>query len=166
MRTLYNILFMFSFVVSSPYYFMRMWRRGGWLSGFFERFGYYGLNLKLGLTNRNVLWLHAVSVGEVNLCMQLIRALEQRMPNIKIVVSTTTTTGMAELRRHLPGHISKIYYPIDGRRSVNRALCMIRPQAIVLIEAEIWPNFLWRARDLRIPLFLVNARLSNHSYRG
>ena len=166
MRTLYNILFMFSFVVSSPYYFMRMWRRGGWLSGFFERFGYYGLNLKLGLTNRNVLWLHAVSVGEVNLCMQLIRALEQRMPNIKIVVSTTTTTGMAELRRHLPGHISKIYYPIDGRRSVNRALCMIRPQAIVLIEAEIWPNFIWRACDLRIPLFLVNARLSDRSYRG
>jgi 3-deoxy-D-manno-octulosonic-acid transferase len=98
--------------------------------------------------------------------MQLIRALELHMPNIKIVISTTTTTGMAELRRHLPGHISKIYYPIDGWRSVNRALGVIRPKAIVLIEAEIWPNFLWRARDLRIPLFLVNARLSNHSYRG
>ena len=166
MRTLYNILFMIFFALSSPYYFLRMWRRGNWLSGFFERFGYYDRNLKQGLTNRQVLWLHAVSVGEVNLCTQLIRALELRMPNIKIVVSTTTTTGMAELRRHLPGHISKIYYPIDSRGSVNRALGMISPKAIVLIEAEIWPNFLWRARDLRIPLFLVNARLSNHSYRG
>jgi 3-deoxy-D-manno-octulosonic-acid transferase len=166
MRTLYNILFVICFTLSSPYYFLRMWRRGDWLSGFFQRFGYYGRNLKQELTNRQVLWLHAVSVGEVNLCAQLIRALELHMPNIKIVVSTTTTTGMAGLRRHLPGHISKIYYPIDGRRSVNRALGVIRPKAIVLIEAEIWPNFLWRARDLRIPLFLVNARLSNHSYRG
>jgi 3-deoxy-D-manno-octulosonic-acid transferase len=166
MRTLYNILFVIFFALSSPYYFLRMWRRGDWLSGFFERFGYYGGDFKQGLTNRQVLWLHAVSVGEVNLCTQLIRALELHMPNIKIVVSTTTTTGMAGLRRHLPGHISKIYYPIDGWRSVNRALGVIRPKAIVLIEAEIWPNFLWRARDLRIPLFLVNARLSNHSYRG
>ncbi len=166
MRTLYNILFVIFFALSSPYYFLRMWRRGHWLSGFFERFGYYGRNLKQELTNRRVLWLHAVSVGEVNLCMQLIRALELHMPDIKIVVSTTTTTGMAELRRHLPGHISKIYYPIDSRGSINRALGVIRPKAIVLIEAEIWPNFLWCARDLRIPLFLVNARLSNHSYRG
>jgi 3-deoxy-D-manno-octulosonic-acid transferase len=166
MRTLYNILFVIFFALSSPYYFLRMWRRGDWLSGFFERFGYYSRNLKLEITNRNVIWLHAVSVGEVNLCMQLIRALEQHIPNIKIVVSTTTTTGMAELRRHLPGHISKIYYPIDYRGSVNHALRMISPQAIVLIEAEIWPNFIWRARDFRIPLFLVNARLSDHSYRG
>jgi 3-deoxy-D-manno-octulosonic-acid transferase len=165
-RTLYNILFTFFFGLTAPYYFLRMWRRGNWLSGFFERFGYYDRNLKQALTNRQVLWLHAVSVGEVNLCTQLIRALEPRMPNIKIVVSTTTTTGMAELRRHLPPHISKIYYPIDGRRCVTRALGTIHPVAIVLFEAEIWPNFLWLARDLNIPLFLANARLSNHSYRG
>ena len=166
MRPLYNILFTIFFVLTTPYYFLRMWRRGNWLPGFFERFGYYNRNLKQALTNRQVLWLHAVSVGEVNLCTQLIRALEPRVPNIKIVVSTTTTTGMAELRRHLPLHISKIYYPIDSRRSVIRALATIHPVAIVLFEAEIWPNFLWRARDLRIPLFLANARLSHRSYRG
>ena len=166
MRTLYNILFVVFFALTSPYYFMRMWRRGDWLSGFFERFGCYDRDLRQRLTNRHVLWLHAVSVGEVNLCTQLIRALEPRMPNIKIVVSTTTTTGMTELRRHLPGHISKIYYPVDSRKSVNRALGVIRPAAIVLVEAEIWPNFIWRARDLHIPLFLVNARLSDRSYRG
>ena len=166
MRTLYNILFTFFFVLSAPYYFLRMWRRGNWFSGFFDRFGYYNRNLKQALTNRQVLWLHAVSVGEVNLCTQLIHAIEPRMPNIKIVVSTTTTTGMAELYRHLPPHISKIYYPIDRRQCVVRAFDTINPEAVVLFEAEIWPNFLWRARDLRIPLFLANARLSNRSYRG
>ena len=110
--------------------------------------------------------MHAVSVGEVNVCTQLIYALEPRMPNLKIIVSTTTTTGMGELQRKLPTHVSKIYYPIDARRWVTRALAAIRPEAIVLVEAEIWPNFLWRARDLRMPVFLVNARLSDRSYRG
>ncbi len=166
MRTLYNILFTICFVLFSPYYFMRLWRRGNWRPGFRERFGHYTAGLKQALTNRHVMWIHAVSVGEVNLCTQLIRALEPRVPNLKIVVSTTTTTGMAELRRHLPTHISKIYYPIDRRKCVNRAFAVINPKAIVLIEAEIWPNFIWHAQKLGIPLFLANARLSDRSYRG
>jgi 3-deoxy-D-manno-octulosonic-acid transferase len=165
-RTLYNILFTVCFVLSTPYYFVRMRRRGNWLQGFAERFGKYDTNLKQAITNRNTLWMHAVSVGEVNICTQLIRALEPRLPNLKIVVSTTTTTGMGELRRKLPNHIAKIYYPIDRRHYVTRALNSIHPEAIVLMEAEIWPNFLWRARALGMPVFLVNARLSDRSYRG
>jgi 3-deoxy-D-manno-octulosonic-acid transferase len=143
-----------------------MRRRGNWQKGFAERFGRYDTNLKQAITNRDVLWMHAVSVGEVNVCTQLIRALEPRLPNLKIVVSTTTTTGMDELHRKLPNHISKIYYPIDCRSYVSRALSAIWPTAIVLVEAEIWPNFLWRARHLGMPVFLVNARLSDRSYRG
>jgi 3-deoxy-D-manno-octulosonic-acid transferase len=165
-RTLYNILFLVCFVLSAPYYFMRMRRRGNWVHGFPERFGRYDTKLKQAITNRSTLWMHAVSVGEVNICTQLIRALEPRLPNIKIVVSTTTTTGMGELRRKLPNHIAKIYYPIDRRLYVSRALNTIHPKAIVLVEAEIWPNFLWRARSLGTPVFLVNARLSDRSYRG
>ena len=165
-RTFYNILFTIFFVLSSPYYFVRMRRRGNWRKGFSERFGKYNTKLKQALTNRHVIWIHAVSVGEVNLCTHLIRALEPRMPNLKIVVSTTTTTGMAELHRKLPTHISKIYYPIDRRAYVSRALNTIRPEAIVLVEAEIWPNFLWLAHQHGWPVFLVNARLSDRSYRG
>ena len=143
-----------------------MRRRGNWRPGFLERFARFDSNLKQALTNRQVIWLHAVSVGEVNLCTQIIRALELRLPNIKFVVSTTTTTGMAELKRRLPTHISTIYYPVDRRKYAVRALAVINPEAIVLVEAEIWPNFLWRARDLRIPVFLANARLSDRSFRG
>ncbi len=164
MRTLYNILFIIFFVLSAPYYFWRMRRRGNWLPGFGQRFAKYDASLKQALTNRHVIWIHAVSVGEVNLCTQLIRALEPRVPNLKIVVSTTTTTGMAELRSRLPTHISKIYYPVDRRKFVNRALALINPKAIVLVEAEIWPNFIWRAQRLDIPVFLANARLSDRSY--
>jgi 3-deoxy-D-manno-octulosonic-acid transferase len=165
-RTLYNILFTVFFVLASPYYFWRMQRRGNWLSGFEERFGRYSPNLKQALTNRHILWIHAVSVGEVMLCTQLIKALEMRAPNLKFVVSTTTTTGMAELHRLLPPHISKIYYPIDCRGFVSRALATIHPDAVVLIEAEIWPNFIWQAKRRGIPLFLANARISKRSYRG
>ena len=164
MRILYNILFLFFFAVASPYYFWRMRRRGGWRTGFGQRFSIYDSPLKQALTNRHVLWMHAVSVGEVNLCTQLISALEPRVPNVKIVVSCTTSTGMAELRRRLPTRISKIYYPIDRRKYVRRALSTINPQAIILVEAEIWPNFLWRAAGLKIPVFLANARLSDRSY--
>ncbi len=166
MRVLYNILFTAGFVLASPYYFLRLRRRGNWKPGFGQRFGRYDSKLKQAITNRHTLWLHAVSVGEVNLCTQLIRALEPRLPNIKFVVSTTTTTGMAELQRKLPSHISKIYYPVDARFAVRQALSSISPKAIVLVEAEIWPNFLWRACDMRIPTFLVNARLSERSCAG
>jgi len=143
-----------------------MCRRGNWLKGFSQRFGQHDPRIKQALTNRQSLWLHAVSVGEVNICTQLIRAIEPRLPNAKIVVSTTTTTGMGELKSQLPTHISKIYYPIDRRQYVARSLATVSPKAIVLVEAEIWPNFIWRAQALNIPLFLVNARLSERSYRG
>jgi len=164
LRLVYNILFLVFFALSSPYYFWRLWRRGNWQKGFAQRFGQFDAGFKQAITNRHVLWLHAVSVGEVNLCAQIIRALEPRMPNLKIVVSTTTTTGMGELQKKLPVHISKIYYPIDRRKYVARALATVHPEAVVLVEAEIWPNFLWRLRDQKIPVFLVNARLSDRSY--
>ena len=166
MRIIYNVLFLLFFALSSPYYFMRMWRRGNWSDGFGQRFGHYNAKLKQAITNRQVIWLHAVSVGEVNICTQLIRALEPRVPNLKIIVSTTTTTGMGELKRKLPSHIAKIYYPVDRKKCVQRALSTLRPEAIVLVEAEIWPNFLWQAQSRNIPVFLVNARLSERSYRG
>ena len=164
MRTFYNILFLLFFALSSPYYFWRMWRRGNWQRGFGGRFANYDPALKQTLTNSHVIWIHAVSVGEVNLCHQLIKALEPRIPNVKIVVSCTTSTGMGELRGRLPSHVSKIYYPLDRRKYVRRALATVNPQAIILVEAEIWPNFLWRARDLNLPVFLANARLSDRSF--
>jgi 3-deoxy-D-manno-octulosonic-acid transferase len=164
MRALYNIFFTIFFILASPYYFLRLLRRGNWRPGFAQRFGKYDSKFKQAITNRQTLWIHAVSVGEVNICTHLIRMLEPRLPNVKIVVSTTTTTGMADLERKLPSHISKIFYPIDMRRIVSRALHTVRPKAIVLVESEIWPNFLWRARRMGVPLFLVNARLSQRSY--
>jgi 3-deoxy-D-manno-octulosonic-acid transferase len=71
---------------------------------------------------------------------------------------------MGELQKKLPTHVGKIYYPVDGWRYVNRALNVIHPEVIVLTEAEIWPNFIWRAQKLGIPVFLINARISDKSF--
>ncbi|MSU32694.1 MAG: 3-deoxy-D-manno-octulosonic acid transferase [Pedosphaera sp.] len=166
MPFLYNLLFNFAFLLSAPWYFLKMYRRGGWKDGFGERFGLYGPRLKQSLTNRQTVWFHAVSVGEVNLCTQLIQAIEHRLPLHTIVVSTTTSTGMALLQDRLPSTIIKLYYPIDRRKHVIRAIGIISPSAVVLVEAEIWPNFLWTLQRRGIPHFLVNARLSERSYRG
>jgi 3-deoxy-D-manno-octulosonic-acid transferase len=166
MRAIYDIFFAAFLLLSAPYYLLKMWRRGDWRRGFRQRFGQYDHKTKQAVTNRHVLWIHAVSVGEVNICTQLIRALEPRVPNLKIVVSTTTSTGMGELHKKLPSHIEKIYYPVDRRKCVQRALKALHPEAVVLVEAEIWPNFLWKLRDRGIPCFLVNARMSERSYRG
>src|SRR5262245_39477773 len=137
MRFLYNVVFTIFFLLCSPYYFLKMWRRGNWRQGFGQRFGSYSSKIKQAVTNRHVLWIHAVSVGEVNISTQLISVLETRLPNLKIVVSTTTSTGRALIDR-LPSHIQKVYYPIDRLHCVNRALAALHPQALVLVEAEIW----------------------------
>jgi len=165
-RFVYNCLFNVGFYAVAPFYFFKMARRGDWKRGFGQRFGHYETGLKHSLTNRDVVWLHAVSVGEVNLVLGLIGALEKRLPNHKFVVSTTTSTGMAVLRQRLPDRVSRIYYPIDRRKHVQRAMGTIHPEAVVLVEAELWPNFLWSLQRRNVPYFLVNARISDRSARG
>lgn len=165
MRSIYNLVFLVGFALAAPWYFLRLWRRGQWREGFGERFGRYTSKLKQALTNRQVIWIHGVSVGESNLATLLVRALEPKLPHLKFVVSTTTTTGMGELRRKLPASAEKIYFPIDRRKWVRRAFAVLHPRAVILIEAELWPNFLWQARRRRVPVMLVNARISDRSFR-
>jgi 3-deoxy-D-manno-octulosonic-acid transferase len=164
MRFAYNLLFAIFFWLSAPWYFLKMSRRPNWRPGFGQRFAFYGPEVARPDGSRPVLWLHAVSVGEVGICAQLIRALEPRLPAYQFVVSTTTSTGMGELGRKLAPHIPRFYYPIDFPGVVRRALNTFHPAAIILVENELWPNFLWQALDRKIPMFLVNARISDRSF--
>ena len=114
-----------------------------------------------GQTN---LWFHAVSVGEVLLSVPLVKRLENKLPSVQWILSATTTTGMAQWHQQMPGPPATCFYPIDRRPWVRQSMEVIRPKAIILSEAEIWPNFLWEAFDRRIPVFLINARISEKSY--
>ena len=104
MRLLYNILFPFLFLIAAPFYFWKLVRRGNWRAGFGQRFGGYDA-LVMELKGRRVIWLHAVSVGEANLAVQLVEELQRRdgVNSERIyVVSTTTTTGMGVVQQRLP----------------------------------------------------------------
>lgn len=164
MRLLYNLLFPVFFLLGAPYYFWKMWRRGGWQRGFGERFGRIEPGKLHPLADAKVLWLHAVSVGEVGVCAQLVATLKPRLPGWQFVVSTTTTTGMGEVEKKLPADVARIYYPVDFPWSVRRTLQALQPTAIVLVEAELWPNLLWQAQASGLPIFLANARISDRSF--
>ncbi len=166
MRLLYNLLFPVFFLLSAPYYFWKMWRRGGWQRGFGERFGRIESGKLQTLAGAKVLWLHAVSVGEVNVSLQLIAALRPRLAGWKFLVSTTTSTGMGELEKKFPADVTRIYYPVDFPWTVRRALDAVRPAAVVLVEAEFWPNYLWQVHQRGLPAFLANARVSDKSFCG
>lgn len=165
MRWWYNFVFTCGFVLSAPWYFYRMARRGGWRQGFGQRFGKYPSEIKQSVTNRRVVWIHGVSVGEANLAAPIARALEAVLQDRKLIVSTTTTTGMAILKKHLPAAVGRVFYPIDFRYAVQRALGALHPDVMVLVEAELWPNMLWSLRRRGIATVLVNARISARSYR-
>ena len=165
MQLLYNILFPVFFLLSAPYYFWKLVRRGNWRSGFGQRFGAYG-GLREKLKGKRVLWLHAVSVGEANLAVQLVKLMQPHHRDWTVVVSTITTTGMGELERKLPTDVHRVYYPIDWLPFVKSTFRVLNPAAIVLVEAEIWPNLFWQAKSTNVPVHLINARLSENSFTG
>jgi 3-deoxy-D-manno-octulosonic-acid transferase len=109
-------------------------------------------------------WFHAVSVGEVNLLGTLIPAFRKRHPDWLVVISSTTDTGLAEARKRFPD-LPVIAWPFDFSWAVAAALDSIRPRIVVLAESELWPNFLRAAERRRIPVVVMNARMSPRSFR-
>lgn len=111
-------------------------------------------------------WLHAVSVGEVNAALPLIGALQQARPDLPLLVTTTTPTGSAHLRSRVGDSVAHCYLPYDLPGAVQRFLGGQRPRLGIILETELWPNLYATAQALQIPLLLVNARLSPRSARG
>jgi 3-deoxy-D-manno-octulosonic-acid transferase len=114
---------------------------------------------------RRCLWFHAVSVGEVNLLAPLLRTMGTRHPGWQCVLSTTTQTGMALARKKYP-ETTVFYCPLDFTWAVGRAMRRIRPDALVLVELELWPNLIRAARRHGARVAVVNGRLGERSFRG
>jgi 3-deoxy-D-manno-octulosonic-acid transferase len=158
-QVIYNVAFVTFFLVTGPFFLWQLYRRGKLLPQFGQRFGFYSPEVRARL--RNDLWIHAVSVGEVMIARVLIGQLRELRPELRVVVSTTTATGFAVAQKQLADERTLVIYnPIDFLWSVVAAFNAIRPRRLILIESEIWPNYLWCARRRRIPVYLVNARLS------
>ena len=164
-RFLYNLFWPIGLLFFLPGYFAKMIRRGGYREKFGQRVGIYDSAVQSRLSNQRSTWLHAVSVGEVNIALKLANALRAVEPDLHCVLTTTTTTGFALARKTAPSWIEVMYTPLDYWPIMRRAFSVIRPTRIVLIEAEVWPNLAAAAHARRITLALVNARLSPRSER-
>src|SRR5215471_883891 len=164
-RFLYNLFWPLGLLIFLPGYVAKMIRRGGYREKFGQRLGIYDDAVRNRLSNRCSTWLHAVSVGEVNIALRLANALRALEPDVHCVLTTTTTTGFALARKTAPAWIEVMYTPVDYWPIMRRAFSVIRPARIVLVEAEVWPNLAGAAHARQIPLALVNARLSPRSER-
>ncbi|HKI19606.1 MAG TPA: glycosyltransferase N-terminal domain-containing protein, partial [Isosphaeraceae bacterium] len=157
-----NVIYSAALVIFSPLLFYRWIRAGKYREGWSEKF--------LGkapwrIGDQPCLWFHAVSVGEVLLLRPLVREMARRRPNWEVVISTSTTTGLAVARRTYPDLVT-FYAPLDFSWSTRRAIARIRPTVLALVELELWPNLIRAAKRAGAKVAIINARLSPRSYRG
>jgi len=136
-------------------------RAGSYHWRWLERFGFFQAP-----ASRGCLWVHAVSVGEVNAVEPLVRALQREYPDAPLVMTTVTPTGTARVQQLFGDGVFHLYLPYDLPFAVSRFLGKLRPRLAMIVETEIWPNLYVACRRRGIPLMIVNARLSERSLRG
>jgi 3-deoxy-D-manno-octulosonic-acid transferase len=162
MPYLLNTVYLFALVAAFPWLMWKAISTGKYREGLAARL--LG-RVPLRSGGRTCIWLHAVSVGEVNLLAPLIEELARRRPDWQCVVSTTTRTGYALARRKYC-HLTVFYSPLDFSWAVRTAMRRIRPDLLVLAELELWPNLIRAARRHGARVAIVNGRLSERSFRG
>ena len=149
----YNLLFAVAYTAMLPQFALRMKRRGGYRNRFGDRFGRYPYEVESQLRKLDgAVWIHAVSVGEVYVAGQVMRALRGRDPGLRFVFSTTSSTGWKEAEKQVGPEDVLIYNPLDFPRCVKRALDAVRPKALILTESEIWPNLIRACHSRGAPL--------------
>src|SRR5207249_1459493 len=164
-RLIYNLLWPIGLLLFLPSYLAKMFRRGGYRENFGQRLGFYSTEYRQRLHGKNLTWIYAVSVGEVVIALQLAEQLRALQPNLKCVLTTTTTTGRALAQKRAPDWMDVLYAPLDFWPVMRRAFRVIAPLRIILIEAEVWPNLVAEATRRKTPIILANARLSPRSER-
>ena len=162
-KVVYNLLFAIVYPFLLPGFLVRMLRRGGYAARMGDRFALYPDEVLAKFREGGFVWIHAVSVGEVQVAGQLMREWRKVEPDVKFAFSTTSSTGWKMAEKEISERDVLIYNPLDFPNFVKSALKTVRPRAVVLTESEIWPNFIWTARRYRIPVFLINARVSDRS---
>jgi 3-deoxy-D-manno-octulosonic-acid transferase len=175
MYFLYRLITAVGMFVLAPYFALRGWRRGEHSSVLLERLGIlpsaFAPDVDNAATRKNhgacqgaPIWIHAVSVGEVLAAKPLVDGLKREFPGRSIFVSTTTETGQRLARERLQSANGIFYFPLDWMVPVRRALRAIRPALVIVMETEIWPNFLRETRRSGIPVIFANARISERSF--
>ncbi|HEY8713981.1 MAG TPA: 3-deoxy-D-manno-octulosonic acid transferase [Candidatus Acidoferrum sp.] len=161
---IYSLLLGFAALALTPYWLVQGLRHGKYFSNLGERLGFSYLSLKNISNLDGSILLHAVSVGEVLSGVTLARKLKEVYPDRRLIISTTTLTGNKLARERMPFADAIIYFPLDFLFSVKRALNAAQPALVIILETEIWPNFIREARRLKIPVMFVSGRISDRSF--
>jgi len=159
---LLNLVYCVLILLTTPYLVYQAIRKGKYREGFSAKF--LGLVPRRGSRRRGV-WLHAVSVGEVNLLAPLLAEIARQKPDWECVISTTTRTGMTLARKKYSAY-PLFYCPLDFSWAVRTAMRRVRPELLILAELELWPNLVRAAREHGARVAVINGRLSEHSYAG
>ncbi len=161
---MFYLLYNLSLVLASPFLLIYLvWRvavRGKSREGWSHRLG----NLPVSPQGRRVIWVHAVSVGEVMAALPLLQTLREQLPQHYLLLTTLTPTGNATARQQLGKLVDAVgYLPVDIPFAVRRAFNRVRPDALIIMETELWPNLLMVARRLGVKTLIANGRLSDRS---
>ncbi|HEY4049535.1 MAG TPA: 3-deoxy-D-manno-octulosonic acid transferase [Acidobacteriaceae bacterium] len=158
----YSFILALVLVVGWPYWLLQLLTKGKYREGLAERLGQVPQRLK-SPSGKRIIWMHAVSVGEVLAATHLVRELYARAPQYRVLLSTTTRTAQ-RLARERVGADRTFYFPLDFGWIVRRYLKHLGPVLLVLVETEFWPNLLTECRKAGIPVAVVNGRISDRSY--
>jgi 3-deoxy-D-manno-octulosonic-acid transferase len=162
---LYSLLMGLAVLLTSPYWLIQGLRHGKYLSNLGERLGFSLPALdKLSPGRPGAIWVHAVSVGEALSGVALAKRLKETYPQRPLIVSTTTLTGHALATERMPFADAVIYFPFDWAFCVRKVLDAVKPALVVVLETEIWPNFLRESRRRNIPVIFVSGRISDRSF--
>jgi len=161
----YSVLMGLAAVLTAPYWLIQGVRHGKYLSNLSQRLGFSVPGLeKLPSERAGAIWIHAVSVGEALSGVTLAKRLKEIYPQRPLIVSTTTQTGHALAKERMPFADAVIYFPFDWSFSVRRVMNAVKPALVLVLETEIWPNFLREADRRKIPVVFLSGRISDRSF--
>ncbi len=160
MELLNDIIYSFALAAYSPKILYRVLTQNRYKQGWDERLG----KITRNAPEKKCVWIHAVSVGEVNATKTLIAELKNRLPQYEIILSATTDTGIEQARKLYAEDLKVFYFPFDFSFVIRRAFSRLKPDICLLMELEVWPNFTSRAAKLNIPVVVVNGRISDRSF--
>lgn len=167
-QVIYNVGIYLFFIITLPYFFVKIITTKKYRVGLIHRLGFLSKEAKNILRKGNIIWVHAVSVGEAQTSFPLIDKLCVRYPEKNIILSTTTVTGQAVAKKWAvrKNRVTVIYFPLDFFHIFHRLFTSYKIDMIIILETEIWPNFLMEAYRHNIPVILANGRISQKSYDG
>lgn len=161
MKFIIDCVYLLAAFAITPTLVYRMVRFGRYRAGWSNRFGRI---TRKDPALKKCIWLHAVSLGEVNAAKTLVEELENRFGDFEIVISTTTDTGFARATAVFGANYKVFYFPLDLSFTMRRAFLGIQPAVCILMELEVWPNFVLIANQLHTPVIVVNGRMSDKSF--